>query len=87
MVGGGRGSGGIKNLCSQKSQAFLCVALRMCVAHSGCSIHFSPMLCQEKLVPVRGLMSPRPNVSAVSLEALSQTATQRQQNRAEDLRT
>lgn len=59
----------------------------MCVAHSGCSIHFSPMLCQEKLQPARGLMSPRPNVSAVGSEALSQTATQRQQNRVEDHHT
>lgn len=30
------------------------------------SIHFSQLLCQEKLLPVRGLLSSAPNVSAVT---------------------
>ncbi len=38
------------------------------------SIHFSMLLCQEKLLPVWGLLSSWPNVSAVTSQASCQTA-------------
>lgn len=64
-------------LCSQRSQAFLYTAVRTVCSRFRLlysSIHFSLLLCQEKLLPVRGLLSSRPNVSAVTSQASSQTA-------------
>lgn len=64
-------------LCSQRSQAFLYMAVRTVCSRFRLlysSIHFSLLLCQEKLLPVWGLLSSRANVSAVTSQASSQTA-------------